>query len=108
MTTQSTEARRHCESYITENFQRFAAEEFPDNTHNTWVIDGFESRDDLTIATATPSPDDVGYPSFKFAFHFDSQTDVVKCVAVYSFEDGCYSLLSTDRKWTKKVPRELP
>ena len=53
-----------------------------------------------------PSPNDVGYPSFKFWFHYDIE-EVATCVAVYCFEKGKYTLLSCLPEWDRKVPAEL-
>lgn len=108
MTGVSTAAARHCADYAEANFKRLADEWFPDNSHNSWAIDGFEVREDLTLVAATPTPDDVGYPAFKFAFHYDPATDTVTCVAVYCLEASGYSLLCSDRGWTRRVPRAVP
>ena len=108
MTRSTSSDRQAREARLSAELATHAHEQFPDNTHNTWEVIGFAHPNSETcVVEAKADPDDVGYPSFKFWFHFDQQRDTVECVGNYCFEDGGYSLLSCDRKWAKRLPRQL-
>ena len=72
-----------------------AARAFPDNSHNTWAVaDSFTDAAGLAVVEAVPSPDDVGYPSFRFVSRCDG--DEVVLLGAYALDGGWVLLFTTD------------
>jgi len=88
--------------FIKENIKKIADEQFPDNTHNTWKIWSTTHDGKFTYVKVIPTPNDVGYDSFKFLFYFEND-DVGEKIAVYSFENKEYSLLNYKPEWKGKI-----
>jgi hypothetical protein len=96
------------ESYVRERVVQLAEEQFPDNTGLEWTVLGFRHREDLGVVFAEiePTPDEVGYPRFQFAFLLSS-SGPPRHVATYCLESGQYVLLSTGRGAPRGLPKTL-
>lgn len=93
-------------SFIRSNIEEIAARHFPDNAHNRWKLWSTVHDGPLSYVEVRPTPDDVGYPAFKFLLYFEEEQRGEQ-IAVYAKENGEYSLLSSDPAWEGKL-RDRP
>ena len=101
---QISEAER--ESYIEQNIQSIADEQFPDDEGEQWTIHGYSHQNAVTFVELEPETDDVGYDEFVFAISFKepSKPDVL---ATYRLEDDEFLLLSTKHLFSDDFPQKL-
>ena len=89
------DAAAACEAAARDALPAQAARSFPDNSHNTWAVaDSFTDAAGLAVVEAVPSPDDVGYPSFRFVSRCDG--DEVVLLGAYALDGGWVLLFTTD------------
>jgi hypothetical protein len=93
------------EAWVRANITEIAEAQFPDNPGLEWRILQLEHRDGLLFAEVEPTPDEVGYPRFQFAFSRGSESEADH-IATYCLEGDTYTLLSTSRK-APKMPGVL-
>jgi hypothetical protein len=92
-------------AWVRANISGIAEAHFPDNPGLEWRILQLEHRDGLLFAELEPTPDEVGYPRFQFAFSRGSESEASH-IATYCLEGDSYTLLSTSRN-APKMPRVL-
>ena len=71
-----------------------AADSFPDNPGNTWAVaDTSTDEAGRAVVEVVPTPDDVGYPRFRFVSRCDG--DDVVFLGAYALDGGSWILLFT-------------
>lgn len=83
-----------CESLASAAAAGQAADSFPDNPDNAWAVAG-TSTDSAgrAVVEVVPTPDDVGYPRFRFVSRCEG--DEVVFLGSYALDDGAWILLFT-------------
>ncbi|NIS75230.1 MAG: hypothetical protein GTO08_08110 [Deltaproteobacteria bacterium] len=97
---------KEVEKYVTEHIVEIAEGIFVENLGLSWTIHGFELRDDLTYVEIEPQPDEVGYSRFKFVI-YSPGPEIAHVIACYCLENGAYSLLFTDSRFSRQFPERL-
>jgi hypothetical protein len=71
-----------------------AADSFPDNPHNRWAVaDTSTDEAGRAVVEVVPTPDDVGYPRFRFVSRCDG--DEVVFLGAFALDGGSWVLLFT-------------
>jgi hypothetical protein len=83
-----------CEELASSAAAGQAADSFPDNPHNTWAVAG-TSTDGAgrAVVEVVPTPDDVGYPRFRFVSRCEG--DEVVHLGAYALDGSSWVLLFT-------------
>lgn len=85
-----------------------AAEAFPDNPDVEWAVDDVSSGDGIVVLIqVTPTPDEVGYPSFKLAVSCGTG-EPIRLGTYAQEEEGWVLLSTTDAGGADALPAELP
>lgn len=94
------------DAYIREHATALGRENFPDNSGVRWMVHAITRTPQLILAEMEPSPDEVGYARFKFAF-VASDTTPPRYVATYCLEQGRFHLLCTAPGAPRGLPRRV-
>jgi hypothetical protein len=90
----SVDEASECEALASAAAADQAADSFPDNPHNTWAVAG-SSTDEAgrAVVEVVPTPDDVGYPRFRFVSRCEGDRAVF--LGAYALDGGAWVLLFT-------------
>ena len=80
---------------------------FPDNEHNSWMLQKSLHLPDQSYILVTAEPDDVGYSSFVFMLKFEHGGEITAPLVYAQGREGKYFLLCSDAGFEGELPASL-